>query len=137
MLRSIALRPLGRALPQARPQLKLLNFTSSSGSARCFSKLVRPVVPQLARPTPTRIRNELLRPLSTRLYTVTVKGDKLKEEQAKHRQDKLKSDPEAVSTTSSVRQVFEQDNTSVRRDDEADMLHGIKSDLVRITNRLF
>ena len=71
------------------------------------------------------------------MYTVTVKGDKLKEEQAKHRQDKLKSDPEAVSTTSSVRQVFEQDNTSVRRDDEADMLHGIKSDLVRITNRLF
>jgi len=133
MLRSISLRSLVKALPQVRPQLLQLN--ASSSSVRCFSKLVWPKAPQLTCPAPTRIQSALFKTSSgIRLYTATTKGEELRKEQEKHRKEKLKVDPEAVSTTSSVRAVFESSQTSVKKDDDADMLHGIKSDLVCTMN---
>ncbi|KAA8910257.1 hypothetical protein FN846DRAFT_939608 [Sphaerosporella brunnea] len=131
MIRYTALRPLAAAFkahprPYPQPNISIRNFTHSvTGSTR-------PMVPiRLNRPT--HIQDALFKTSTIQLVGINMTGDALKKEREEHRQQKLKADPEHVTTTSSVRKIFESSQTRKQvpnvSEEEGDMLKGIRADL--------
>ena len=131
MLRSRAIRPIVSAIsvyPRARGQL---NLGSSCSLTQSIIRTSRPTLPQPS-PNPPTFQKAWFKTSSTGLLaTKKQTGKDFEQERARHREQKLKPDPEGVSSTSTVRAVFEPrarvENSS---DPDPDMLRGIRNDLV-------
>jgi len=131
MLRSTAIRPLTSAIsicPRAHKQLtprSIRHFTQSIG------RTARPVLPQQSR-RPLSIQKAWLKTTGIRLLDIKATGPEFKKEQEQKRNETIKPNPEGVSTTSTIRAVFEPAPKSKVQNvsEDPDMLKGIRSDLV-------
>ncbi|KAF8542239.1 hypothetical protein BDD12DRAFT_825644 [Trichophaea hybrida] len=130
MLRSTAIRPLTSAIaicPRAHTQLNPHSIRHFTQSIACTA---RPVLPQQSR-RPLSIQKTWPKTASIRLLYIKATGAEFKKEQEQNRKETIKPNPEGVSTTSTVRAVFEPAPKSKVQNvsEDPDMLRGIRSDL--------
>lgn len=118
---------------RAAPRVHASGFANGT---ICGNKLrsLRPPMGPAASPATTR----QLFTSSRLLLDERQRKQEMKKEEERLRMQKLESDPEHVTTRSSVREIFEPSPATERaqnyKDDEPEMLAGVKSDLVSWQN---